>query len=99
MIKRFIKGKPYTLCLIKYENDDIITWCENVTFKTRLGNVLEFSCYECYFTVDLDTKIVVKSERNIVPVYKDIHYNDEDFDEIETLTYSTLTNIVQGWQF
>ena len=99
MIKRFIKGKPYTLCLINYENNDIITWCENVTFKTKIGQVLEFSYSEGCFTVDLDTKIVVKSERNVVPVYTDIHYTDEDFDEIETLTYSTLTNIIQGWQF
>ena len=99
MIKRFIKGKPYTLCLINYENNDIITWCENVTFKKRTGQVLEFSYSEGYFTVDLDTKIVVKSERTIVPTYQNIHYVDEDLDDIEILTYSTLTNIVKGWQF
>ena len=99
MIKRFIKGKPYTLCLINYENNDIRTWCENVTFKNIIGKILEFSNSDGCFTVDLETKIVVKSERNTVPVYKNIHYTDEDFDEIETLTYSTLTNIVQGWQF
>ena len=98
MIKRFAKGKQYTLCLIKYEND-IITWCENVTFKSRTGQVLEFSYSDGYFTVDLDTRIVVKSERKVVPTYQDIHYIDENFDVIETLTYSTLTNIVQGWQF
>ena len=67
MIKRFEKGKHYTLCLINYENDDIITWCENVTFKLRIGQVLEFSYSDGHFTVDLDTKIVVKSERTIVP--------------------------------
>lgn len=99
MIKRFAKGKPYTLCLIKYENDDIITWCENVTYRTRIGQVLEFSYSEGYFTVDLDTKIVVKSERTLVPTYQDIHYIDEEFDEIETTTFSTLSNIVKGWQF
>ena len=99
MIKRFEKGKHYTLCLIGYENGDIITWCENVTFKLRTGQVLEFSYSDGHFTVDLDTKIVVKSEITIVPTYQDIHYIDENFDEIETLTYSTLTNIVKGWQF
>ena len=99
MIKRFEKGKHYTLYLINYENGDIITWFENVTFKLRIGQVLEFSYSEGYFTVDLNTKIVVKSERTIVPTYQDIHYVDENFDEIETLTYSTLTNIVKGWQF
>lgn len=99
MIKRFTKGKSYTLYLLKYENNDIITWCVDVTFKTRMGQVLEFSYTYGYFTVDLDTKIVVKSERTIVPTYQDIHYTDEYFDDIETLTYSTFTNIVQGWQF
>ena len=99
MIKIFEKGKHYTLCLINCENDEIITWYENVTFKLRIGQVLEFSYSDGHFTVDLDTKIVVKSERTIVPTYQDIHYVDEDFDEIEKLTYSTLTNIVKGWQF
>ena len=99
MIKRFEKGKHYTLCLINCENGEIITWRENVTFKMRIGQVLEFSYSDGHFEVDLGTKIVVKSERTIVPTYQNIHYVDEDFDEIEIFTYSTLTNIVKGWQF
>ena len=99
MVKRFTKGNFYTLCLVNIENEDIITWCENVIFKRRIDKILEFSYSNGYFTVDLETRIVTKVEIQCVPVYKDVHYSDEECDEIETTTFSTLSNIVKGWQF
>ena len=97
MVKRFNKGKLYTLCLANNTNGDINTWCANVQYKTRIHNVLEFHSVNCIYTVDLDDKIVAIQEREVIEVF---NYDTGlfEYDELDKeLMTATLTNIVQGW--
>ena len=55
MIKRFFKGKPYSLMLVKAdENGDPYTWTVNVTFKERVNDNLLFKGIEYSYLVHPD---------------------------------------------
>ena len=46
MAKRYIKGKHYTLCLLKQDkNCDLDTWCVNVTFIALFSFILKIKSY------------------------------------------------------
>ena len=98
MIKKFNKGKLYTLCLAKRESDDIFTWCVNVQYKGRICGVLEFTGCETVYTVDLDFKMVVY-ECTFCEQYFNPDTSQYEFDEVTVTEYATLCNIVAGWQY
>lgn len=94
MIKRFYKNKPYTLCLIKEINqDDFDTWCVNVIYHSRIGNILEFHGTGEVYTVDTEFHLVTRT-------YDEFIYDEEGNPTyIESYDFSHYTNIVQGWQY
>lgn len=59
MIKRFFKGKPYSLMLARQdENGDPYTWTVNVTFKSRTqDNDLAFKGTEFSYLVHPDNSV------------------------------------------
>lgn len=59
MIKRFFKGKPYSLMLARQdENGDPYTWTVNVTFKSRTqDNDLAFKGTEFSYLVHPDKSV------------------------------------------
>lgn len=84
MVKRFKKGKPYTLCMIYVIDErNFSEIVRNVTFKERLGDILEFDAIEYTYTVDESLRMVICEPKE---------GNEKQ------LTFH-LTNIVQGWQF
>lgn len=58
MVKRFFKGKPYSLMLARQdENGDPLTWTVNVTFKERLNDNLLFNGTELSYLVHPDNSV------------------------------------------
>lgn len=58
MIKRFFKGKPYSLMLAKQdENGDPYTWTVNVIFKERVNGHLFFKGTEYSYLVRPDNSV------------------------------------------
>ena len=58
MIKRFFKGKPYSLMLAKAdENGDPFTWTVNVSFKERVNDNLLFKGIEYSYLVHPDNSV------------------------------------------
>ena len=58
MIKRFFKGKPYSLMLARQdENGDPYTWTVNVTFKERLNDNLLFNGTELSYLIHPDSSV------------------------------------------
>lgn len=58
MIKRFFKWKPYSLMLVKQdENNDPYTWTVNVTFKERVNDNLLFKGIEYSYLVHPDNSV------------------------------------------
>lgn len=52
MVKRFSKGKPYSLMLARQdENGDPYTWTVNVSFKERVNDNLLFKGIEYSYLV------------------------------------------------
>ena len=83
MIKRFFKGKPYSLMLARQdENGDPFTWTVNVSFKERTK----------------DGSVVFRSmgDSNSYMVHSDnsVYYTDGCSNN-----RCHCANIVQGWQF
>lgn len=78
MIKRFFKGKPYSLMLARQdENGDPYTWTVNVTFKSRTqDNDLAFKGTEFSYLVHPD-KSVYYTDGYVVTVQ--ILYMDGSF--------------------
>lgn len=95
MIKRFEKNKPYTLCLIQETGyKEFNTWCANVTYISRISDILEFRSGDTVYTVDLSNKLCTITNYDLV--------YDEIFDEpaeLERYDFCHVTNIVKGWQF
>lgn len=83
MVKRFKQYNPYTLCLIVFDDGDVFTWCVNVTYRNRKGKVLEFCGDGWIYTVDIETKIVTRT----------------DVDGFIDESLINVTNIVKGWQW
>lgn len=55
MVKRFCKGKPYTLCLIKNVGEEPYTWSVNATFSERLPDgTLKFRGFETDYLLHKD---------------------------------------------
>ena len=95
MLKRFKQFKPYTLCLIDNIDDDIYTWCVNVTFKRKTEEgLLEFVQSNDRFYVDPKTNMVSIETDKLVYVG-----GDEEYDILPEIHFATVTNIVNGWQF
>lgn len=83
MVKRFMKNKPYTLCLIRLDiTGEPITWCMNTVYKDRVNSTLLFESIENSIVVNLDTNTALISTLDYTP-----------------LPMAHITNIVQGWQF
>lgn len=58
MIKRFFKGKPYSLMLVRQdENGDPFTWRVNVIFKERVNGNLFFKGTEYSYLVHPDNSV------------------------------------------
>lgn len=58
MIKRFFKGKPYSLLLARQdENGDPYTWTVNVSFKERVNDNLLFKGIEYSYLVHPDNSV------------------------------------------
>lgn len=52
MVKRFKKGKCYTLCLVRLIADEPFSFCRNVTYSCRVGNRIYFSGIESSYEVN-----------------------------------------------
>ena len=101
MIKKFVKGKPYTLALIQANEQDINTWCVNVYYRNRIKDVLEFDdgMYSKYI-VDLETKIVTHEWNEIIDITGDPMYEpDEHYDLLPCYDFANICNIIKGHQF
>ena len=84
MVKRFVKGKLYTLCLLFVDgNGEIITYSLNTMYKGNVKGVAEFNTTE--ETVHWD------KENNICWI------TDTETDTV--LCFRRLVNVVAGWQF
>lgn len=58
MVKRFYKGKQYSLMLVRHdENGDPYTWTVNVTFKERVNGDLLFKAFEFSYLVHPDNSV------------------------------------------
>lgn len=58
MVKRFYKGKQYSLMLARHdENGDPFTWTVNVTFKERVKGDLLFKAFEFSYLVHPDKSV------------------------------------------
>lgn len=98
MVKRFQKGKAYTLCLIESgEFGEVSTWCVNVTYTGKYGSMREFRCGGDVYSCDLETRICVVTHHEIIS--RETVYGYLEYDEIESFTYPSFTNIVPGWQW
>ena len=83
MVKRFFKGKPYSLMLARPdENGDPYTWTVNAIFKER--NVLGSLVFRSMS--DSITYVVHKDHS--------VYYTDGGYNK-----RCECANIVQGWQF
>ena len=83
MAKRYIKGKHYTLCLLKQtKTDDIDTWCVNVTFIAKINNLINFQ--------DLSGNLYLYNEETHTCYISEFDYTPIDI--------VCVTNIVSGWQ-
>lgn len=83
MVKAFRKNTLYTLCLATETKGELITFVRNVSYNTRIDNILEFNGCEYCYTVDIDTKLVTCTN---------INNDNEQY-------FYTLINIVKGWQY
>ena len=98
MVKRFQKGKAYTLCLIQLDDfDEVATWCVNVTYTGKVGSMREFRCAGDVYSCDLETKICVVTQHDVVE--RETEYGYVEYDEVERFSYPSFTNIVPGWQW
>lgn len=104
MVKRFYKGKRYTLCLID-NKEDFTTFTVNVTFQTRIGSVLQFVNEEGHYIVDIDPLLsthLVNFETEELQEITDLAIFGDTDPHLEMVTayhFYTLANIVQGWQW
>lgn len=58
MVKRFFKGKLYSLMLARQdENGDPYTWTVNVSFKERVKGDLLFKAFEFSYLVHPDKSV------------------------------------------
>ena len=80
MVKRFFKGKPYSLMLAKQdENGDPYTWTVNVTFKERVRGDFLFKAFEFSYLVHPDKSVYYTDGYSNNRCHCQILYRDGSF--------------------